>query len=343
MPKLEKQGNSYSFRPYVNGQQIRVDTGEEDYQKAKIFHNDYMSQLHQKKNRKIKKCEDFIREYLINSKLDKAARTYKSEKQAIEHFCEIIQLPTYMHEVKYEQHLRPYKQHEIERGQSTNSINSKFIRIKSLFNSAERKGYIIENPSKELKYIKKGRRLPRHLSIEEKQKFVNAETKRDIYYLANLVAIYTGFRPDEVLWINKRTDINWEVNKIFVNPKLGFEPKDYELRGVPIKDKLAIVIKELDALAPNSEWLITDYTGQRPSYYNFTQSTAKVFRRLEINIKNATMYTMRHTFAFTLSMRGESIMVIKYLLGHADVSTTMIYTEVAPSEITQKTVDLLDY
>jgi hypothetical protein len=39
-------------------------------------------------------------------------------------------------------------------------------------------------------------------------------------------------------------------------------------------------------LIGNSKWLVTDYTGNRPSYQNYTTSTAKVFKRKEINIKN---------------------------------------------------------
>jgi site-specific recombinase XerD len=56
-----------------------------------------------------------------------------------------------------------------------------------------------------------------------------------------------------------------------------------------------------------------------------------VFKRKEINIKNATMYIMRHTFASHLAMRGESLKAIQELLGHADIKTTMIYANVSPA------------
>ncbi len=55
-----------------------------------------------------------------------------------------------------------------------------------------------------------------------------------------------------------------------------------------------------------------------------------------------TLHDLRHTFASHLAMQGVPIPVIKELLGHSDISTTMIYAHLSP-EIHKKAVDKLPF
>jgi len=56
---------------------------------------------------------------------------------------------------------------------------------------------------------------------------------------------------------------------------------------------------------------------------NFTDRFRELIRRLGMK---GSLHTLRHTFASHLAMSGTPIPVIKELLGHSDISTTMIYS-----------------
>jgi site-specific recombinase XerD len=342
--KLIKRNGKWSFKYYDTGKEKRYTCDSTTFESAKEEQMHFL--LSSKSSGSDKTlCKPFLKEYLEASKRDKALRTYLSEKQALNHFFNFLYANyeniKYLDEITLEI-LEDYKGGEKNRGQSTNSINSKIIKLKAFFNYIFKRKKIKENPAAGLKYIKKGRRIPRFLSVDEVEKLKNADTRRDIYYLANLISLYTGFRPDEVYWLTKR-DINFKTMGLSITPKEGWEPKDYEARTNPISDKLLAVLQEICALNPKSDFLMTDYTGHRPTYHNFTKSTAKVFRRREIGIKNATMYTLRHTYASHLSMNGVALNAIQKLLGHADIETTMIYANVSPAYIDHNTVSKLPF
>jgi integrase/recombinase XerD len=107
-------------------------------------------------------------------------------------------------------------------------------------------------------------------------------------------------------------------------------------RYVPLPRRTLIHLREYFVLARPRPWLFPAKDGKRPFCQTTLQKAFKAVVRESSIEKDATVHTLRHSYATYLLENGIDIRTIQQILGHKSPKTTALYTH-----LTQKTVDRL--
>lgn len=143
-----------------------------------------------------------------------------------------------------------------------------------------------------------------------------------------LTLIYSaGLRGQEVINL-KLSDVDFERMTIHIR-----QSKYKKDRIVPLSPTMALGLKKyLGAENPHT-WL---FNGKHPGSQYSMRGLSWVMRenlKKTSIIKGVNLHTLRHTYATHLLEQGLNIVTLKDLLGHAEITTTMIYLHVAQCEL----------
>lgn len=196
-----------------------------------------------------------------------------------------------------------------------------------IFKYAVNQGYIMFNPARDVSVPKN---LPkRKVSMPSDEDIKRIKESTDCTFgLFAYMALYTGLRRAELLALEWK-DINFEKRIITVNKALEYvgsvpnikEPKTRSgYRTVPITDKLLPKLHKGNGLVfPNSEG----------SYITESQFIMLWDKYKEESGVSCTPHQLRHAFATMLYENDIEGKDAQYILGHAQLSTTMdIYTDI---------------
>ena len=217
-------------------------------------------------------------------------------------------------------------------GIAANSISRALVAIRVFYKFLLRETKVRHDPTSVLDSPKLWKRIPDSLSVDDVEKLLIKPDARDnlgIRDRAILEVLYaTGIRVSEAVNLNLN-DLNRDVGF------LKCTGKGQKERIVPVGKKAqaaltAYIEKVRFQLArsgsPNSGLFLTRL-GKKMT----RQMLWKIVKRYAnlTNIKKPiTPHTLRHSFATHLLERGADLRVVQELLGHADITTTQIYTHV---------------
>jgi integrase/recombinase XerC len=229
--------------------------------------------------------------------------------------------------------LRAYLARLLEQRYAKSSIARKLSAIRSFYRYLMREELVKASPAATTVSPRLDRRLPSFLTVEEARRLVESpdlsqpQGVRDRALLELLWA--SGMRVSELVNMNL-DQVNLATNEIRVWGKGSKER--VVLIGTPAAHALTDYIErarpELLGGRKNSALFVNRY-GERI----LARRAQKIITKYSLSInKKIHPHILRHTFATHLLDGGADLKVVQELLGHADLSSTQIYTHVTRSQ-----------
>jgi integrase/recombinase XerD len=224
-------------------------------------------------------------------------------------------------------------------GRKPSTIARRLAALRGLYAHLVREGAVAENPTEHLEQPRRSRPLPRTLSPEAVTALVEApdvSTPRGVRDRALLELLYAcGLRATEALTL-RMADLN---------PRAGYvqcSGKGRKERLVPVGgEALAWVERYLTEARPrlaaaraasSSPLLFVGPRGRPLTRQSLWQIVLRAARRAGLR-QRVSPHTLRHCFASHLLQGGADLRAVQMMLGHADISTTQIYTHLPSAAI----------
>lgn len=211
--------------------------------------------------------------------------------------------------------------------------------LKGFFKYLLHANYITKNPVDKIESPKRKKNIPEVLTIFEMESILSKPDTKEKLGLrdkAVLELMYAcGLRVSEV--------INLKVSNLFFNEEIiRVFGKGSKERLVPIGRSAVIwIIKYLAESRPllvkrtlSENYVFLNNRGTKLSRMGIWKITARYFKEAEIK-KEVHPHTFRHSFATHLIEGGADLRAVQEMLGHADISTTQIYTHIDRDYIKQ--------
>lgn len=230
-----------------------------------------------------------------------------------------------------------YLQSLKEQGKSTRTISRHISSIRSFHQFLLREKVASQDPTVHLEMPKLEQKLPSVLSVAEVDKLISMpesskpQGKRDIALLELLYG--TGMRVSELIGLNV-DDVHISMGFVRVFGKGGKE-RIVPLGGGAIKACTYYIREARPTFIANTKGTDALFVNMRGSRLT-RQGCWKIIKGYALKAgiqKELTPHILRHSFATHLIENGADIRAVQEMLGHADISTTQIYTHVSKSRL----------
>ncbi len=220
-------------------------------------------------------------------------------------------------------------------GDKAVTINRKLSSLKSFYKYLLRRGLVDKDPTAKIGSLRKPARIPSFVEKSRMGRLVDMLEVSDDFALEKRAVIILllygcGLRLAELTAI-KLNDISFDDMTIKVTGKGDKQ------RIVPLVPRVAERLKKYSVLRSeicksDNNFLILSDEGENISRSEVYRTVREVLTAMGVEGKRSP-HVLRHTFATHLMSEGAGIETVKELLGHANLSTTQIYTHSTIKEL----------
>lgn len=222
-----------------------------------------------------------------------------------------------------------------ECGKSVATVSRSIASIKNLYSYLFIKQIVTVNPATKLVSDKTEQKLPQILTsrevelLLEQPRCVDPKGYRDRAMLELLYA--TGMRVTELIDLNI-SDVNLGAGVVRCHSrnKERMIPM-YPAAIKALEDYITLVRPQMIAM-PDEPSLFVNVSGDRMSRQGFWKIIKYYQKKANIE-KDITPHTLRHSFAAHLLENGADIHAIQEMLGHADISSTQVYSQLVKKQL----------
>ena len=281
---------------------------------------------------------NYIADYTNYLKLERRS----SDNTVASYVLDVTQFSHYLMEVEETElphckteHLERYLAYMESTGKSSASAARSMAALKSFYNYLQSRGVVRINPAKHLSPVRAERKLPEILTGKEVELFleqpqcVDAKGYRDRAMLELLYA--TGIRVSELINLNVDS-VNLHAG--FIRCSSRGKERIIPVYATAVK-ALSDYMKEIRPqliISPREQALFVNMSGERMSRQGFWKIIKYYQEKAHIN-KDITPHTLRHSFAAHLLENGADLRSIQEMLGHADISSTQIYSHMVKKQL----------
>ncbi|HEY7300771.1 MAG TPA: site-specific tyrosine recombinase XerD [Xanthobacteraceae bacterium] len=247
--------------------------------------------------------------------------------------------------------LRRYLQRLADRGFASASVARRLSAMRQLYRFLYAEGHRSDDPAAILEGPKRSRPLPKVLSIEEVDRLLATSRSnpdeppqkrlRRLRLICLLETLYaTGLRVSELVAL-PASAAQGNARMLAVRGKGDKE------RLVPLNEAAKCAISEYRALLAQlypglaGKWLFPSFGDSgHLTRQHFARELKQLAAAAGLDAGRVSPHVLRHAFATHLLHNGADLRVVQTLLGHADISTTQIYTHVLDERLKSLVRDL---